>query len=280
MIRQPFLCNQWFTDFQVDSGTIWRSIVARAYGRYLVRRNGIYHVRIIVPPALRPILGVAVLKRSLHTTDRRTGMLLALQQASIIQEELAALSQNNKPAPVMKSIALDLVNRELKLQSPYTPEEVTDAIRIAKELGWNNEPPRPTVTPTLSKAFSDCINPYLSERSLTPKSRGEAESILRQYDSWCKSKQLDPWQRSSAVSYREELKKRVHPKTLNKHADRLNGLGTWAARLEYIPKNPLDGLRVPLLKRKASEERPALSYGEVASLVGSVNLSDPRHWWI
>jgi integrase len=201
-------------------------------------------------------------------------MLLALQQASLIQQELAALAKKHLPPVPAFSIRYSLLNGDVTLESPYTPQEKSDFLEIVQKVGTQQTPP------VEAKAFYDCINPYLSERAITDKSRGEFESILRQYDTWCQSNKLDPWQRGTVAKYRIELQTRVQPKTLNKHMDRLNGLGTWAVRMEYIPKNPFDGLRVPLPKRKASEERPSLTHAEVEKLLASVDLSDHRHWWI
>jgi hypothetical protein len=178
----------------------------------------------------------------------------------------------HKTAGEMLNLVVNIANGTIELTHPISDDDVTRAAELAHKMGGR--------TTTANKTYAECIEPYMSERSITVKSRGEARSILEQYEAWASAEKLDPWQRSTAVRYRSELQARLHGKTANKHLSRLSSIGAWATRLDYIAKNPFDGLALPKPEVKASDERAALSRQEVSTLLASLTpATDSKHWW-
>jgi hypothetical protein len=178
-------------------------------------------------------------------------------------------------------VRLNFETNSVDLIEPITPGDIDAAAILATRLGNKD------TSPIAAKPFRECIDAYMNERAVTDKSRGEALSILVEYDTWCRSAGHDPWAMVSARDYKAEYLQKpdpegtlLHPKTINKHLTRLSSLFKWCLRHDYTTRNTFEGMKVPLPKRKASEERPILTHAEVEILLSHLDpIADARCWW-
>src|SRR5690242_9942824 len=106
--------------------------VSRRYGLYLFRRCAIWYVRIAVPQHLQPFVGCTEVKRSLHTSDRLVGSLLALQTAQRIRQEWA---QVTKKADEWHNLVVNIANGTIELTHPISKDDITHAAELAQKMG-------------------------------------------------------------------------------------------------------------------------------------------------
>ena len=111
-----------------------------ACSRHLQRRNGIYHLRMRVPDAVRQIVGLSVVRKSLRTYDHRMARRLAATIAARIGEAFAMILENqlNKEQglEVIRSCFNDLI-REAEEFPPFVAQsyEAQRETQEQKSLG-------------------------------------------------------------------------------------------------------------------------------------------------
>ena len=162
---------------------------------------------------------------------------------------------------------------------------VTDPQHPEKEAALLNNllgmPASTALAVVSSKPYSECVDAYMAQRpSIREKSKDELRSIFSQYDKWCVAGGHNHWTKASATSYISTvLIPGLHVTTVNKHVRRLSSLFAWCVHREWAAKNVFDKMALPKLKRRASDEKPALTHGEVEKLLAALNPgTDERHW--
>src|SRR3954452_22599332 len=127
---------------------------------YIIRsRHGsTIYFRIRVPADIRHLVGHTELRRSLHTSNVLLGRSLALQLAHHVKQGFEAMKrQPKKPYP---KLVIDLANKRVNLESPYTEQEYQDAVRMVKDLGMGS------ATPT-QQPIEDVWKRYAAEKEAT-----------------------------------------------------------------------------------------------------------------
>src|SRR5262249_26068778 len=139
------------------------------------RHNNQLYFRLAVPVHLRQQVGSTEIRRSLGTTDLRLGKRHASALAFRINEAFQAMAQKDDTT-VRHLVSAFFANGGLKVevQEPYTEKELTDAVRLAKELGYANPAGSVPQSPAVQKSYDECVVAYMAVRpTISPKSHNQ-----------------------------------------------------------------------------------------------------------
>jgi integrase len=118
------------------------------------------------------------------------------------------------------------------------------------------------------------------------KTIDDALNIFNGYAKFCALRNIDPWIKASATSYKTEVllrqnngKLHYSVTTINKYIRRLASLFTYAVNQGTTEKNIWTGMTLPKPRRKASDEAHPYTYAEVETILAHLDpRADARHW--
>jgi integrase len=247
---------------------------------YLVRsRHGVFHARIVVPVALRSIVGKQEIRRTLETNDERLARVRALQLAY----EFAKLFNQMKPKhpqrewqPVARLVTITPQGVAFD-----KPEDAEAAMKVARELGFVGPNTAPAIPAT--KPLAELRDLYVADRqnNWAPRTKMMNLRTINRYAEWCHKSNLSPFEKSTAAEFKAKVLRPIlkSDQSLNKDIGRLQTFFTWAHDHGQASVNPFTRMKVRGKSGAPRSNRKAYSEAEVQLLLDNANPgADPRHW--
>lgn len=264
---------------------------------YMQRQeNGNYYFRFIVPKdlmAYSDLFGGRDVHRSLRTKDRKLAIIQIHSQMARNELIMAILRSKLLPDDQLRQIAMMLLGLKLPKQDllPSTPKH------------------REKTTPNKGLRLSRLIELYIRERAPTwgEKTKAEYSSEFHVLLHLMGDRPIQEINREVCVAFRDRtlclppnsVKKidwidktlpkikssqttvKISPITANKYLVLLSSLLKWAAKQDYIVKNPAEGLKIPV-RRKASDERAIYAQDELNKIIAFLPkiAKIPEYFWI
>jgi integrase len=220
-----------------------------------------------VPPALRPLVGMAKLRRNLNTSD----LAEALRQRPIILGEMAAeLEQSRREAngetdPVMTT-ALAL-RRSTAYRVAPDGTKVPDPTVMASILAEERAKVARLHGPEMAKRFESlatakAVTPvdahfvdYQAESGVKEKTKYEQRGALKRFMTWDPRLSIELVDRKLAGRYvTKSLGDYTSNKTKNQHITFLSGYWKWLVRKGFVDDNPWRGQLLPVKARSGEAE--------------------------
>ena len=250
---------------------------------FCINRSGWYHIKLRVPTDLVPIIGTAMIQRSLRTKQRRQANKLALE----LRDRLVPQFQR------LRIERLSGTNDDQLKQLAYEwlPIHSTDRNGLKS--------PKQVLLSELIEAFLDDKSKQVDELTLLNMRHTYDLALFVLGD--LSISQVD---RNVCRRFRDTLlvlpphtlkrhrdkslgqvialnENPMHPTTVNKNMRFLSTMFIWAEREGHIESNPARGLSISM-KRKASSERKAYDISTLSHMLSHLpNSSDqPEHYWI
>lgn len=259
-------------------------------------KNGMYYLRLIVPGDLvtySDLFGGRNVHRSLKTKDRKLAMVQIHSQMARYELIMVILRSKLLPDDQLRKIAKMLLGLEVPKQdpSPPTPKH------------------REKATPNKNYRLSRLIELYIRERAPTwgEKTKAEYSSEFHVLLHLMGDRPIQEINREFCVAFRDRIlclpphsvkkldwidktlpkikssqtKVKISPITANKYLVLLSSLLKWAAKQDYIVKNPAEGLKIPV-RRKASDERAIYAQDELKDIIAFLPkiAKIPEYFWI
>lgn len=272
----------------------------RSNAPYLYRsRHGLFYFRIVVPEAIRPIIGKREIRRSLRTTSKReavirsSGLMVNIQSAFERAYQGEKLDTTNSP---IGNISIPTGSNDFPSYQHASNQPVS--------LTQATAPPDPTNPPQDLPA--PLQGPYLSEinkeyresqerEGVSLKTLDDKESVVRLLIRIVGDMPVSSFSLNHAKTFRETalklpplvfrlLKKNMSLESIIENADKTISVTTYnnyvkylvtvfqfAIREEHIDRNPMLGMKI-VQRRKANTYRAIFTNDELETIFKTVSV--------
>jgi integrase len=264
---------------------------------YLQRReNGTYYFRFIVPKdliAYSDLFGGRDVHRSLRTKDSKLAKIQIHSQMARYELIKAILRSKLLPDDQLRHIAKMLLGLEVSKQDPLPPtpkhrEKATPNkdLRLSRLIELYTHEHAPTWVEKTKAEYSSEFHVLLrlmGDRPIQGINREECvafrDRVLRLPPN--SMKKIDWNDKTLPKNKSSQTTEKISPITANKYLVLLSSLLKWAAKQDYIVKNPAEGLKIPV-RRKASDERAIYTQDELQQMISFLPkiAKKPEHFWI
>src|SRR5262249_27019967 len=147
-------------------------------------------------------------------------------------------------------LIFDLQTKQVRLESPYTDQELRDF----KEMTVGHPPPAtPQPAPEPQQPIEKVWLIYHGQKIKLGRWKNSTPDIMQgtfdRYLEFCADGK-DPWLKKSGVAYRDYLLQNFAPETARLQVNRLRSFGKWAVDGDYSSINPFQGVEVERPKDK------------------------------